>query len=136
MEIAMTHTLPQRRILIVDDDEQVALGLRDSLETLPNCEVAVATDGTQALHIFGRQPFDLLITDYQMPGMDGIALAKRVRRLYPQTAIIMITAYGSETLHGQVNDVSIQRILDKPARIVEIRSAVSEVLGDRVKQQV
>ena len=81
-----------QRILIVDDEENVALTFQDSLERLPNCEVAIATNGEQALQLFEQQPFDLLITDYKMPDMDG----GRVRQLYRRTAIIMITAYGSE----------------------------------------
>ncbi len=118
-----------RRILIVDDEENVALTFQDSLERLPNCEIAIATNGEQALQLFEQQPFDLLITDYKMPGTDGITLAVRVRQLYPRTVIIMITAYGDQTLREQAARASIQRVLDKPVRLGEIRCVALEALG-------
>jgi CheY-like chemotaxis protein len=128
LEAAMENSLAQRNILVVDDDENVALSLQYGLATLPNCRIAVATNGDQALQISRRQSFDLLITDYNMPGMDGITLARQVRQLYPQTAIIMITAYNSDVLRGQAESADIRCILDKPAGLVEIRSAASQAL--------
>ena len=125
----MERLLTQRRILIVDDEEKLVLGLRLGLEMLPNCEVAVATDGRQALRLCEQQPFDLLITDYQMPGMNGIALAKRIQRLCPQTVIIMITGCGGKMLQEQIKGTSIQRILDKPVGLGDIRGAVLQALG-------
>lgn len=125
----MERFLTQRRILIVDDEEKLVLGLQLGLEMLPNCEVAVATDGRQALQLCEQRSFDLLITDYQMPGMNGIALAKHIRRLYPQTVIIMITGGGGEMLQEQIKGTSIQRILDKPVGLSDIRGAVLQALG-------
>jgi CheY-like chemotaxis protein len=106
----------------------VALTLQDSLEKLPNCEVAVATSGEEALSLFEQRPFDLLITDYKMPGVDGMTLATRVRQLYPQTAVVMVTAYSSDELREQAAHASIQRILGKPVKLAEVRSAAMEVL--------
>jgi CheY-like chemotaxis protein/anti-sigma regulatory factor (Ser/Thr protein kinase) len=119
-----------RRILIVDDEENVALTLQAGLEKLPQCEITVATSGPQALELLEQEPFDLLITDYMMPGTDGLALATRVRQLYPQMSIIMVTAYGDETLRREAASVSIERILDKPVKLDEIRGVASAVLGD------
>jgi len=118
-----------RRILIVDDEENIAMILQDGLERLPNCEIAIATSGEQALWLFEQQPFDLLITDYKMPGTDGITLAARVRQLYPRTVIIMITAYGDETLREQAARASIQRVLDKPVGLAQVRCVALEALG-------
>lgn len=117
-----------RRILVVDDEENVALTLEAGLERVPNCQVAIATSGEQALQLFEERPFDLLITDYKMPGTDGMTLASRVRELYPKTVIILVTAYGSEELRQQAARVSIRRILDKPVRLAEVRAVAMEVL--------
>ncbi len=130
-EMIMEHLLTQRRILIVDDEEKLVLGLQLGLEMLPNCEVAVATDARQALRLCEQRPFDLLITDYQMPGMNGIALAKHIRRLCPQAAIIMITGCGGEMVQEQTKGTSIQRILGKPVGLVDIRRAVLEALENQ-----
>ncbi len=120
--------LRPRQILIVDDEEHVLLTLRDGLASLADCEIAVATGGEQALELIDQQAFDLLITDYGMPGMDGLTLAARVRELHPRTAIIVITGYGSDVLREQAKRVPVQRILSKPVRFTEIRQAALEAL--------
>ena len=117
------------RILVVDDEENVALSLRAGLEAILQCEVTAVNGGEQALRLLARQPFDLLITDYKMPGMDGMALAAHIRLLYPETKIVMITAYGSDELCEQAARASVRRILDKPVALEDIRSAVIEALG-------
>ncbi len=128
----MEYILTQRRILIVDDEEKVALGLRDSLKMLPNCEIIVATDGEQALQFCRQHPCNLLITDYHMPGMTGLALATQVQQLYPQIPVIMLTAHSSKALCEHAACASIRCILNKPAKLVEIRSAVLDALEDGI----
>ncbi len=123
------HTLTKRYILVVDDEEKVASGLRDGLEVLLNCEVAIATGGEQALQFCAQRPFNLLITDYQMPDMNGLALAMRIQQLHPKTRIIMLTAHNSDALRKHAACAAIQHILDKPARLGEIRSAVLKALS-------
>lgn len=117
------------RILVVDDEVNLALMLKDGLNKLPNCEVAMATSGEQALQLFAEQPFDLLITDHKMPGLDGLTLATRVRRLYPLTAIVMMTAYGNDDLRKRATRVSIRHFLDKPVQLTDLRLAVLEALS-------
>jgi two-component system response regulator AtoC len=117
------------RILVVDDEVNLALTLKDGLNKLPNCEVAMATSGEQALQLFAEQPFDLLITDHKMPGLDGLTLATRVRRLYPLTAIVMMTAYGNDDLRKRATRVSIRHFLDKPVQLTYLSLAVLEALS-------
>ncbi len=119
----------QGRILVVDDEANLALMLKDGLNKLPNCEVAMATSGEQALQLFAEQPFDLLITDHKMPGLDGLTLATRIRRLYPLTAIVMMTAYGNDDLRARATRVNIRHFLDKPVQLTDIRLAVLEALS-------
>ncbi len=116
-------------ILVVDDEPAVAVTLQAALQALPNCQVHVATSGEEALQQFEQQSFDLLITDYKMPDTDGVTLAARIRQRYPETSVIMITAYGSEMLHEQATHIPIQRILDKPVRLQDVRSVTLEALN-------
>ena len=129
------RTVMVRRILLVDDDRSVAVVLKEGLEDLPDCEVTIATNGEEALSLFERQSFDLLVTDYKMPGMDGVALATRVREQYPQTAIILITAYGDDMLREQADRVPIHRILDKPVKLGDIRNAALEALEEPLSSE-
>lgn len=117
------------RILIVDDEPFVALSLQEGLEKLPNCEVVIATSGQEALQYFDQRPFDLMITDYRMPDIDGVTLTARVRQGYPQAATIIITGYGDHLPREQITGVP---ILDKPVKLAEIRSATLQTLENRV----
>jgi CheY-like chemotaxis protein len=126
---ARESTTMLQRILIVDDEENVVLTLKDGLEKLPNCEVLTATSGEEALQLFDEQPFDLLITDYRMLDIDGMTLAAHVRQSYPQTSIVMVTAYGNEALRQQAAEASISRVLEKPIALAEIRSVAMRELG-------
>jgi CheY-like chemotaxis protein len=112
----------KRRILAVDDEQNVVLALYSALRKLPNCQVVTAASGQQALQLCAQEPFDLLITDFMMPGMDGLELAKRIRERHPETAIIMITAYGDKALREQADSAAIQHILDKPFEVQQIRA--------------
>lgn len=82
------------RILVIDDDES----FRSILEyTLRKAGYEVASTGTarDALEKMEAEPFDMVVTDIKLPGMDGMELLREVRRRYPDTFVIMITAYGS-----------------------------------------
>ena len=116
------------RILAVDDEQNVVLALHSALRKLPNCQVVTATSGQQALQLFVQEPFDLLIADFMMPGMDGLELARRIRQRRPQTAIIMVTAYGDHALREQADTAAIQHILDKPFEVQQIRALALEAL--------
>ncbi|MGC9395195.1 MAG: response regulator, partial [Anaerolineae bacterium] len=81
------------------------------------------------LELFEEQPFDLLITDYKMPDLNGVALASRIQKRYPGTGIIMITAYGHDLIQDPVAARAIQRVLHKPIRLSEIRDVALETLA-------
>ncbi|MFP4394658.1 MAG: ATP-binding protein [Anaerolineales bacterium] len=123
------------RILIVDDEEFVAFTLQEGLEKLPNCEVMITDNGKEALRLFEEQPFDLLITDYKMPEMTGVALATQIRQKYPGTGVVMVTGYSNDLLRDPSAAAAIQRVLDKPVKLSEIRNVAQETLNDILKSQ-
>lgn len=118
-----------RRVLVVDDEEVVALTLQVGLQKLQDFDVTVATNGKQALRLLAERHFDLLITDYRMPGMDGMSLAQQVRERYPWTAIIMVSAYSNDDLRDQASRIAVEQILSKPIKLSEIRKIASETLN-------
>ncbi len=86
--------MSDRRILIVDDE----LSVRSSLEEWfkeDGFKVETAEDGQAALRAMDRGPFDIILLDLKMPGMDGITVQKCVREIDPQATIIILTAYAS-----------------------------------------
>ena len=81
------------RILIVDDEEDVRIALKQVLERA-GYEVTVAATGNEGLDVMKREGADLVITDVIMPGVDGIATAKKIREKYRDTRIIVISGGG------------------------------------------
>ena len=91
-----------KHILIVDDDAAVVLTLAASLERLGDAYIVdTCNNGLDALHKIEHNAYDLLMTDYSMPGMNGLELARATREIAPATSIIMMTAYGTSELREQ-----------------------------------
>jgi CheY-like chemotaxis protein len=82
------------RVLVVDDEQPMITLVRGVLNALGIFDVATAMDGEQALQVVQQDgpPFDLVISDWQMPVMDGIVLLERFRALHPGTPFVMLTA--------------------------------------------
>src|SRR5688572_5507981 len=83
-----------KQILLVDDEESLRRVTQLELEDL-GFSVSTVADGQAALNLLATAPFQIVITDLKMPGMSGMDLLRRVRNDYPETAVIMITAFGS-----------------------------------------
>jgi CheY-like chemotaxis protein len=106
--------LENRKILLVDDNTTNLRILKDQLEQWEQ-KPDLATSGKQALHILQQPPgFDLVITDMQMPDMDGVQLAQKIRMLYPALPIILLSSIGDES-YKQYPGL-FQSILTKPIK--------------------
>jgi CheY-like chemotaxis protein len=134
-QMSTKKDVKRQRILIVDDEASVVLTLRKGLKKLPNYEVLTATSAKEALQLFEEQPFDLLITDFMMPDIDGLTLASQIRERYSQTIILMITAYSNEELERRASTASVQRILNKPIRLNEFRQVAAQILQETGQNQ-
>ncbi len=84
------------KILVVDDEKQAAQGIKKLLDFEKKYEVDVAYDGKEAYEKLLKKTYDLVITDYKMPGMDGITLLKKIKEKFPDVEVIVVTAYGTE----------------------------------------
>jgi len=118
-------TPPKKRILLVEDErvvrEMVKLLLRHD-----GYAVVEANNGAEALGLFGRGSFDLVMTDFEMPFIKGNELAARIRKLSPMQPILMMTGYRHEP--GPNNPVD--AVLDKQFDFARLREAVQKVLSD------
>lgn len=111
------------QILLVDDDADVRSTLRLLLE-MDRYSVAEAQDGKEALERFKSDSFDLVITDYVMPGLSGDQLAIQIKKQAPGVRIIMITAHEG-ILPKPLK--AVDRLLPKPFQIAELKTAIREV---------
>jgi hypothetical protein len=93
-EPAARESVGGSRVLLVDDDALVSMGTADMLMDLGH-SVTEASSGMQALQILEANPqFDVVVTDYAMPGMTGLDLAAKIRQLRPHMPIIIATGYA------------------------------------------
>jgi CheY-like chemotaxis protein len=117
------------KILIVDDEERILFVLSSVLGKLKDqLEIKTVSNGKDAIEEARGIPFDLIITDLIMPGMDGVELTQRIRALSPGIAVIWMTAYGSQRFEAEAKQLAVHRCLDKPLEIEEFRQAVREAL--------
>lgn len=93
----MERVMVQNKILIADDETDIALILKLQLEDAGYRTVRVK-DGVEALEALERDSFDLVLLDIKMPRMDGLQVLKRARSSWPAMAVIMMTAHGSEEI--------------------------------------
>lgn len=121
------------RLLVVDDEPNIrtplarALGLRGYL-------VEEADSGHEALRLLERTPYNLMVLDMHMPGMDGAEVIQHTRRLYPKMLIIILTGYN--TLDNAIAAIKGEAVdyLLKPVSMEEILAAVAQALQKRLQR--
>jgi two-component system NtrC family response regulator len=118
------------RILVVEDDESLRRVTQAQLER-SGYETPVAVDVSQALEILQRTPIDLVITDLNLPDESGMELLKKVRAEYPETAVVIMTAYGTIETAVDAIKCGAYDYITKPVHPDELRALVSRVLERR-----
>lgn len=123
------YSSPKGRVLIVDDGESVTVLLQRSLARLgPGMEVWTANSGAQALDLLNSERLDLLITDYQMPNINGLELTEAVRQHHTEVKVILMTAYPSPQIADLVDRLAVDCYLIKPFSCRELREIVRHLL--------
>lgn len=110
---------PRPRLLVADDDDELRGLLRRVLER-EGYEVTTAADGTQARALLAGTTFDFLVSDIQMPGLDGFALMTQARALHPTLRVVLITAYPSLIQHNEAVAQGAVECLAKPFKIPDL----------------
>ena len=118
-----------RRILIVDDDESVRKLFADYLDESYSC--ATAADAYDALERLSQEPFALVLSDMQMPGLGGIELLRKIIERYPDTAVIMISGVDRTQRVIDAIRVGASDYLIKPCELDVLRLCVDRALERR-----
>jgi two-component system cell cycle response regulator CpdR len=126
------ETEPMARVLIADDEDSMRKLVARAI-TLDGHEAIAAQDGAEALEILVREEggFDLLLTDIQMPVMDGIALALSAARDFPQMTILLMTGFAEQRERASNLDAIVHDVITKPFSVADIRTAVADALAAR-----
>ena len=117
------------RILVVDDEASIRDLLAKTL-ALAEYDVDLAADGRAALERLRIIPYDLLITDLKMPGIDGLTVIKEARRLKPDIPVIIITGFSTEASAIEAVNLGVSGYLTKPFRVPRVLSAAAKALGE------
>jgi DNA-binding NtrC family response regulator len=121
--------MKNKRILVVDNEDSICSFLKQTIEALnPDSTVVSVPNGFEAITHIRQKPFDLIITDYKMPGLNGLELTEIVRRVSPQTRVVLMSenfrfchAFETGSPYGY---------LRKPFRLTQIAQIVKQVMGD------
>lgn len=119
------------RILVVDDEEGLRQSLAANLE-LEGYEVVEAPDGRAALSQVRAEPFDLVITDVRMPGIDGVEVFREIQRIRPGTAVVLMTAFTLEKLVDQALGEGVYSVVTKPFEMEHVARLCARAVGRRV----
>jgi len=128
--VAAAATLPPCHVLIVDDEPVIRDTLAEFLSQ-EGLQVTACGSGEEAVRLAAAQRFDVVLCDVQLPGMDGIALLERLRKLSPETFVVMITAFATVENAVEAFQRGAHDYLMKPILLDEVLSKIRRLLAFR-----
>ncbi len=127
---------PGSRVLIIDDEPDMARLLERAVSGELSCATVTANNALRALELLETRHFDLILLDIRMPGMDGMELLDKIRAEYPDTAVVMMTAYGTIDMAVRAIKKGAYDFLTKPFDLENVVLVVSKALErNRLIQQ-
>ena len=123
-------TPAKKKILIVDDAGPVVVLCVNVLQAL-GYVVKGANRGEAAMDLLRKEPFDLMVLDYKMPGMSGFDVFDQARQIHPLMSVVLVTGHGTPEIVNEANRLGFSAILLKPFTSDELRGTVEKVLADK-----
>ncbi len=121
-----------KTILIVDDEKDLCTILSDSLSR-DRYRVVTAFNGKMGLQLVKKEKPDLILLDIKMPGMDGIEVLRKIKKMWKEIAVIMFTAFGTLETAREAMKLGAYDYVTKPVDLFFLKSLVKEVLGKASK---
>ena len=116
-----------KNILVVDDNKFLRIVVYKMLSGL-GYEVLSADSGENGLSVFRKNKFDVFLSDYEMPGMDGVAFACSIKKSSPRTRVVIMTGAGRETVLAR-KTTAVDEVISKPFTLAEIDEMIQSVSG-------
>lgn len=126
---AATPAAARPRVLVADDEASIRDLLAKTL-ALAEYEVDLVPDGRSAIERLRIMPYDLLITDLKMPGVDGLAVIREARRLRADIPVIIITGFSTEASAIEAVNLGVSGYLTKPFRVPRVLATAAKALGE------
>ena len=105
--------MKSQRILIVDDDRPSRLVMKKLLQS-DSCEIVSCGSGEHAVKKLKEESFCILITDFQMPGMDGLHLIREARRVQPEILVVLVTGLATPEIRSRAKGAGVNGFFPKP----------------------
>jgi DNA-binding NtrC family response regulator len=126
------NELKKLKTLLVDDDELI----RDSLKmafSAKGCAMRVAETAEDGLEAIGEEKFDIIISDYRLPGMNGLDFIKQAALIQPQAARFLITAYRDDHIISKAVRIGVNEFIEKPFSVKELVNLLALALKHQKK---
>lgn len=121
------------RVLIIEDDEEMRSLLKDFFAE-EGFETDSVGNGYDAFGTLTQKIFDVVITDIRMPGLTGLDILPRIKKIQPEAAIIVITAFGTEEFRRKAFERGANAYLEKPIHFQELRDLIRDVIFAKEKR--
>jgi DNA-binding NtrC family response regulator len=121
-----------KRILLVDDEVAFTNSL-SRLLLIRGYEVKAVNDGKEALRVLGEAPFDAVVLDLKMPGMDGITTLEEIQQLGLFTQTIILTGHGTEETAEKAREMGAHDFLHKPFDLKELLASIEGALKKKTR---
>ena len=118
-----------KKILVVDDEDDVRLFLQDFLSER-DLQVLAAASGEEALEIVDKESPDIILLDLMMPGMDGIECLERIKKKKPATNVIMITALNDDVRVAKAKKLGAHNYILKPFSLGYLETELMKLIGE------
>lgn len=118
------------RVMVVDDTDHVRAMLVDMLELDGFEVVCQASSGQEAITLAGQSAPEIIVMDYKMPGMDGLAAAKAIRAKNPEQSIIIYTAYLDPALEAEAKAAGVAMTVGKVEGLNQLERHITELCRD------
>jgi CheY-like chemotaxis protein len=124
-----------RRILVAEDNETIQ-DVVSSILHFMGFEVALGGNGVEALSLFLENSFDLVLTDLEMPIMDGWSLTHCIKERSPNTPVVLMTGSDGETVRKKMERAPVDSVIFKPFRLEDLERTVQGALASREPEHV
>ena len=114
--------------MVVDNDRDMCRVISDVLKQA-GIKVNIAYDGESALAKVKKQPYDLMLLDYKLPGISGLTVLEKTRQVRPNLKTIMISAFGDDSTRTRAKELGAYAFLDKPFNIEGLVKVVRKALN-------
>jgi len=127
--------LKQVKTLLVDDDELIRDSLKIAFAT-KGCSMRVAETAEEGLQAIKEERFDIIISDFRLPGMNGLDFLKLATVTHPEAVNILITAYRDEYLFTEAIRMGVTEFIDKPFSVKALAELLAVSLKRRAKKRI